>query len=36
VRVVATARRALSNLADFQYTKGSVSAGLVYTVGLLP
>ena len=36
VRVVAMARRALSNLAEFQYTKVSVSAGLVYTVGLLP
>jgi hypothetical protein len=35
VRVMATARRAFSNLPDFRYTKIVVGAGLVYTVGVL-
>jgi tetratricopeptide (TPR) repeat protein len=35
VRIVGTARRALSNIADFQYTKVTASVGLVYAVGVL-
>jgi tetratricopeptide (TPR) repeat protein len=34
VRVTATARRALSNVPDLQYTKLTAALGLVYTAGL--
>jgi len=35
LRTVATARRALSNISEFQYTKLTGSIGLVYVAGLL-
>src|SRR4029077_17341388 len=34
-RLTATARRALSNIADFRYSKVTTSVGLVYAIGAL-
>ena len=35
LRIAGTARRALSNVPDFQYTKLTGSIGLVYAAGVL-